>query len=42
MGVNNGNKLFLQIESTVKKLSNGVFKVKFGHSYEAVVSGIVG
>ena len=42
MGVDTGNKIFLQLESTDKNLSNGGFKVKIEHSYEAVVNGRVG
>ena len=42
MGVNNGNKILLQLESTSKKLSNRVLKVKIEHSYEAVVICKVG
>ena len=42
MGMNNGNKILLQLESTGKKLSNGVLKLKIEHSYEAVVICKVG
>jgi len=41
MGVNDGYKLFLRLESTGKILSNGVLKSKIGHSYEAVVISLV-
>ena len=41
MGVNNGNNIFSQLESTDKQLSNSVFKFNIWHFYEAVVSGKV-
>ena len=34
MRVNNGHKVFLQLKSTDKILSNGVLKSKIGKSYE--------
>ena len=37
MGVKNGAKLFLQLESTDKNLSGALLKVKIEHSYEAAV-----
>ena len=42
MGVNDGYKLFLRLESTGKNLFNGVLKSKIEQSYEAVVISIVG
>ena len=33
----NGNNIILQLKSTDKNLSNGVFKIKIEHSYENVV-----
>ena len=42
MGVKNGAKLFLQLESTDKNLSGALLKVKIGHSYEDVVIRQVG
>ena len=42
MGMNNGNKLFLQLERVGKKLSNGVLRFKIEHPYEAVVISKVG
>ena len=40
--MNNGTKLFLQLESTDKNLSGALLKVKIGHSYEDVVIRQVG
>ena len=37
MGVIDGNKIFLLLKSTDKKLSKLGSKLKIGHSYEAVV-----
>ena len=41
-GVNNGTKLFLQLESTDKNLSRALLKVKIEQSYEDVVIQLVG
>ena len=40
--VNNGTKLFLQLESTDKNLSRALLKVKIEQSYEDVVIRLVG
>ena len=40
--MNNGAKLFLQLESTDKNLSRALLKVKIEQSYEDVVIRLVG
>ena len=40
--MNNGTKLFLQLESTDKNLSRALLKVKIEQSYENVVIRLVG